>query len=149
MSQWKLVLSGALFSLAWWFFIDACILANKEPFPHNRPTFLHWLPGFMSTIAFFIINITDSKMFAGSAGGSLFDTERNQTAAVTLVIGWILNFGATIISLTLVGTEFLSPNDSTYGWNLANGLVMQPSLLGLSAALLWSHDTSDTTSFRF
>lgn len=94
-------LSGALFSIGWWFFLDAVILssiASRAPPgsgvpgdptappvdwtpPEVRVTFADWVPGLCGTLGMIVVNLIDksllaeaglsSTLFSGGGGGGV------------------------------------------------------------------------------
>jgi len=130
----QVCLSGALFATGWYFFIDGVAKASQERFSHNSATFLTWTPGLLSTVAFFLINLTHASMFASQGRAA---SVGNSTAAATLVLGWALAFGASILALSLCASSFVSPSDKDFS-ALGTGMVFQTLFIALSAVCQWS-----------
>jgi len=53
-------LSGALFALGWWIFIDAVVFATtRDPPLPVAIQFEDWVPGILSTLALIMVNLVD------------------------------------------------------------------------------------------
>lgn len=57
-------LSGFLFALGWWFFIDGLAYTSSHFTDKMNPiAFEDWVPGIVSTLALVVVNIIDRERF--------------------------------------------------------------------------------------
>lgn len=140
----QVTLSGALFAVGWYAFVDGVAKASLEPQEHNRASFIDWLPGLCATVGFFLVNLTHASMFCRSRGTAA----ATPTASATLAIGWAMLFGASTFGLSACAIRFGAPSDRQFS-SLGSGVVLQTSFVALSAVCLWSAGLSprDTSSY--
>lgn len=136
-------LSGALFALANWIFLDAAILSKHAGSPWGPPdtpppvnvTFVDWIPGICSLLGYSIINIIDKDRIRGDEGFG--DARAVWRARLFLFIGFALMAGGLAGSVTVLILKYIisdyPPQFIYYGY--AN--VSQSVALMLSAILLW------------
>ncbi|KAJ1019515.1 hypothetical protein NDA18_005995 [Ustilago nuda] len=154
--QLGIYLSGALFALGWWFFLDATIISNirrKPPLDPTIPfeppatyiTFADWLPGLCGTLGVIVVNLIDKQhlthvgdafSFGASAGVFSGDTVQWR-ARLFLFIGFALMAGGLAGSITVLTVKYLVPvlpqGYEYYG--VAN--VVQNAAIMSSTVLLW------------
>ncbi|KAF9136781.1 hypothetical protein BGX30_010863 [Mortierella sp. GBA39] len=150
-------ISGALFALGWWFFIDAVIRSKNWDYDdgpkHVSVSFVDWVPGICSTIGMIIINLIDkgalrgdSFSFSSSGGG----TSVAWKARVFLFVGFAFMAGGLAGSVSVMCIKYLLPS---YGqifnsWGISN--VIQNGSLMASAAILWvAQNTESEYQYNF
>ncbi|KAF9965137.1 hypothetical protein BGZ70_005344 [Mortierella alpina] len=137
-------LSGALFALGWWFFMDAVIRSKNwnledEGYKKVSVEFVDWVPGICSVLGMIIINCIDKESLRGdsfsfsSSGGSSVTWK----ARVFLFIGFAFMAGGFAGSVSVMCIKYIIPDygDPFTFWGICN--VIQNTLIMISAALLW------------
>jgi hypothetical protein len=105
--------AGALFSSAWWIFIDAFASAQKNNDPQPF-LFLFLLPGLFATLGLMLINLVDwSKLSEGQSGFSGEDlTGRSRCFLFTGVLVAFAAFGVSIwIMISSMFSLLCSPDN--------------------------------------
>jgi len=150
-------ISGALFALGWWFFIDAVIRSknwNYDDGPkYASVSFVDWVPGICSTIGMLVINLIDkgalrgdSFSFSSSGGG----TSVAWKARVFLFVGFAFMAGGLAGSISVLCIKYLLPNHGQIfnSWGISN--VIQNGSLMASAAVLWvAQNTESEYQYNF
>ncbi|KDN48182.1 UPF0220-domain-containing protein [Tilletiaria anomala UBC 951] len=159
-------LSGALFAIGWWLFIDACILSSATwkralpPVPggpdddHTPPpdapfvsiNFADWVPGLCGTLGMIVVNLIDKShltedgfSFGSMSGGASWSSDNVAwRARLYLFLGFALLAGGLAGSLTVLVIKYLVPAyPAGYDYyGLAN--VGQNAAIMLSTVFLWS-----------
>ncbi|KDQ54336.1 hypothetical protein JAAARDRAFT_182308 [Jaapia argillacea MUCL 33604] len=142
-------LAGALFALANWAFLDACILSSHAHGPPDEPdyeapvhvSFVDWVPGICSLLGYLIINLIDKDRVKGDQGFG--DARAVWRARLFLFIGFALMAGGLAGSVTVLVLKYTFNHDypeafTYYGY--AN--VCQNILMMLSACVLWLAQSS-------
>lgn len=139
-------LSGALFALGWWTFLDAVMLSSisarpppgvdrGEPWP-DKPevivTFADWIPGLCGTLGMIVVNLIDKSLLAeaglggalfgggGGGGGGAFAGDATMwRAKLFLFIGFALMAGGLAGSVTVLVVKYLVPGYPEY-YGVAN-----------------------------
>ncbi|CAO1635483.1 unnamed protein product [Sympodiomycopsis kandeliae] len=152
-------LSGALFAIGWWFFLDAVILSSiesKPPIdigdpslppwiaPVVRMTFADWVPGLCGTLGMIVVNLIDksllaeaglsSTLFSGGAGGGFAGDATMWRAKLFLFVGFALMAGGLAGSITVLVVKYIVPGYPEY-FGVAN--VVQNICLMVSTIALW------------
>ncbi|KAF9913674.1 hypothetical protein BX616_009750 [Lobosporangium transversale] len=136
-------ISGALFALGWWFFIDACVLSKHFDETNNEKKvsveFVDWVPGICSALGMIIINCVDKESLRGDSF-SFSNTGGISVAwaaRLFLFIGFAFMAGGLAGSISVMCIKYLIPDygDPFAYWGICN--VVQNSLIMISAALLW------------
>ncbi|KAJ1679347.1 Vacuolar protein sorting-associated protein 68 [Spiromyces aspiralis] len=107
--------SGALFTLGWWFFIDGLVSAKThENFGANLG-FEDWLPGLISTFGMIIVNSIDLSLLNQEDGFGYEDSNSSVKAKATLFFGIALvagglagSFAILVIKYTMAHLDPLS-----------------------------------------
>ncbi|KAG0202085.1 hypothetical protein BGX28_005295 [Mortierella sp. GBA30] len=136
-------LSGALFALGWWFFIDAVIRSKNwdlsEGFKKVSVEFVDWVPGICSTLGMIIINCVDKASLRGDSFSfsSSGETSVAWKARVFLFIGFAFMAGGFAGSVSVMCIKYIIPEygDPFTFWGICN--VVQNTAIMISAALLW------------
>jgi len=149
-------LSGALFALGWWFFIDAVIRSKTYNYDEgDKKTsvqFVDWVPSICSTLGMIVINCIDKAALRGdsfsfSSGGG---TSVAWKARVFLFVGFALMAGGLAGSVSILCIKYLL---SGYGepftsWGIHN--VVQNAAIMTSAAILWvAQNTESEYQYNF
>ncbi|KAF9360583.1 hypothetical protein BGX26_008726 [Mortierella sp. AD094] len=142
-------ISGGLFALGWWFFIDAVVCSRSWDLENGpKPVsveFVDWVPGICSTLGMIIISCVDKESLRGDS----FTFSSSGSASVTWVARLFLFIGFAFMAGGLAGSvsvmcikyllpEYISPFDF---WGICN--VIQNSLIMISTALLWVAENTE------
>ena len=136
------LLSGAIYSTAWWIFVDAFGQSKiRDDFPAFN--FYMAVPGLIMTIALFMINIVDFQKVQ-------MDDSYDNTACKArtfLLIAILIAFGALIGSLWIMIDRFINADTTT---SITPGVIIFISnLLIFISALLWKVGRSFGSSSSF
>ncbi|GJJ78125.1 hypothetical protein EMPS_10484 [Entomortierella parvispora] len=149
-------ISGALFALGWWFFIDAAIRSKNwnydDGYKKTSVQFVDWVPGICSTLGMIVINCIDKAALRGdsfsfSSGGG---TSVAWKARVFLFVGFAFMAGGLAGSVSILCIKYLI---SGYGepfvsWGIYN--VVQNAAIMTSAAILWvAQNTESEYQYNF
>ncbi|EPQ26743.1 uncharacterized protein PFL1_05722 [Pseudozyma flocculosa PF-1] len=157
-------LSGALFALGWWFFLDACIISSLTLKPPRDPSlpfeppathisFADWVPGLCATIGMIVVNLIDKQhlteaggtfSFGGGSGGGFSGDSVQWRARLFLFVGFALLAGGLAGSITVLTVKYLVadlPQGFEY-YGVAN--VVQNSGIMLSTVLLWISQNTES-----
>ncbi|EON61664.1 hypothetical protein W97_00880 [Coniosporium apollinis CBS 100218] len=130
-------LAGALFSLGFFFFIDASAFSSS---PRNGSkvhiTFVDWIPGICSALGMLVINSIDKSRLAADS----FSYSGNGVAwkaRLVLFLGFALMAGGLAGSVTVMVLKYVVPE---YPWptlwfGVAN--VVANACIMLSSVVLW------------
>jgi len=131
-------LSGALFSLGWWLWIDATVYANCDCPDNHTPDNVkvlgtHYIPGIVSTIALIMINIVSWNDLNGDF---MFGDGVSTKAKVWLFVSFIIAFGALIAGCWIGVTRwFISTNPKPDSVWPGVAIILQNILIFVSATL--------------
>ncbi|KAJ7054205.1 hypothetical protein C8F01DRAFT_1164340 [Mycena amicta] len=137
--------AGALFALANWIFLDACILSKYAKSPWGSPedpapapvhvTFVDWIPGICSLFGFLVINLIDKDRIRGE--DNFGDARAVWRARLFLFLGFALMAGGLAGSVTVLVLKYIMPEypDLFKYYGYAN--VSQNVALMLSVVILW------------
>ncbi|ODV61118.1 Vps68p [Ascoidea rubescens DSM 1968] len=152
-------LSGILYSVGFWFLVDASIYSKTVNASIVHVTFVDWIPGICSSLGMFVVNSIDkNRLFNdslnGSGGGGLssFNGGLSSTswyARLILFFGFSLLAGGLAGSVVVLVLKFLMKDFNTYptlGMGVAN--VVCNSCIMLSCIVLWiSQNIEDEYSY--
>ncbi|KAF9984162.1 hypothetical protein BGZ65_000892, partial [Modicella reniformis] len=120
-------LSGALFALGWWFFIDATVYSknwNDEGYKQVSVEFVDWIPGICSTLGMIIINCVDKASLRGDTFSFSSSGEASVAwvARVILFVGFTFLAGGLAGSVSLMCIKYLIPEygDPFAFWGVCN-----------------------------
>ncbi|KAG0374184.1 hypothetical protein BGX24_010719 [Mortierella sp. AD032] len=148
--------SGGLFALGWWFFMDAVVCSKnynlEEGFKKVSVEFVDWVPGICSTLGMMIINCIDkaslrSDSFSFSSSGSVSTT---WIARLFLFIGFAFMAGGLAGSISVMCIKYIIPEhgDPFTFWGICN--VVQNTAIMVSAAMLWiAQNTESEYDYSF
>jgi len=136
-------LSGGLFALANWIFLDAAILSAHAHSPYDEPqipppvhvTFVDWIPGICSLVGMFVVNMIDKDRIRGDEGFG--DSRAVWRARLFLFIGFALMAGGLAGSVTVLVLKYIlggyTEQFTYYGYaNVSQNVAMM-----LSTVFLW------------
>ncbi|RIB23513.1 hypothetical protein C2G38_2171120 [Gigaspora rosea] len=129
--------SGCLFALGWWFFIDAVVLSSSTD---NVMGFEDWICGISSTLGMLIVNSIDkTRLTTDSFYGNSVATK----ARFLLFLGFALMAGGLAGSVTILILKHVVPE---VGPNLNFGIeeVVQNVAIMLSSVVLWIAQNSES-----
>ncbi|KAF8609152.1 UPF0220-domain-containing protein [Ceratobasidium sp. AG-I] len=135
--------AGALFALAQWMFLDACILSAHARPPADAPydtvpvhvTFLDWIPGICSIFGMLIVNLINKEQLLGEGFAS--GDSHVRRARIFLFVGFAMMAGGLAGSVTVLVLKYiLNEYGDVYNYyGYAN--VAQNVCIMLSAVALW------------
>ncbi|GJJ71919.1 hypothetical protein EMPS_04276 [Entomortierella parvispora] len=149
-------ISGALFAIGWWFFIDSVVYSKNWDYgrdgeKHASIEFVDWVPGICSTLGLIIINCVDKASLTGdsftfSDSGSV---SVQWIARLFLFIGFSFMAGGLAGSISVMCLKYIIPD---YGevftfWGICS--VVQNAAIMLSAAVLWFSQNSSSDEYNF
>ena len=159
-------LSGALFALGWWFFLDACIISSLRLRPPQDPTvpydppathinFADWMPGLCGTLGMIVVNLIDKQHLtevgatfsfggAGGGGGGFSGDSVQWRARLFLFVGFALMAGGLAGSITVFTVKYLIPDlpEGFEYYGVAN--VLQNAAIMLSTVILWLSQNTES-----
>ncbi|KAJ7618390.1 hypothetical protein FB45DRAFT_931530 [Roridomyces roridus] len=140
--------AGALFALANWIFLDACIVSAHAKAPWGQPdtpvpvniSFVDWLPGLCSLLGFLVINMIDKDRIRGN--DTFGDSRAVWVARLVLFLGFTLMAGGFAGSVSLLVLKYVMPEypEQFKYYGYAN--VTQNVTLMLSVVVLWFAQTA-------
>ncbi|KAJ2357244.1 Vacuolar protein sorting-associated protein 68 [Coemansia erecta] len=134
-------ISGALFTLGWWFFIDGLVMARTTD-AEVKFGFEDWIPGLLCTLGMMITNSIDLSLLREDSfgyGGSGLAGK----AKLTLFIGIALIAGGLAGSVTILTIKYLVPQVDASVLYIGFSNVIQTVLILLSSIMLWLVHNSD------
>ncbi|KAF1814457.1 UPF0220-domain-containing protein [Eremomyces bilateralis CBS 781.70] len=129
--------AGALFSLGFFFFIDAAAYSRSAKNGSDvHVNFVDWIPGICSALGMLVINSIDKSRLTGDS----FSYSGNGVAwkaRLVLFMGFALMAGGLAGSVTVMVLKYLVPDYGfpTLWFGVAN--VLANSMIMLSSAVLW------------
>ncbi|SJX64915.1 uncharacterized protein SRS1_15344 [Sporisorium reilianum f. sp. reilianum] len=162
--QLGIYLSGALFALGWWFFLDATIISSMRRHPPKDPTlpyeppatyitFADWVPALCGTLGMIVVNLIDKQhltdvgaafSFGGGGGGGFAGDSVQWRARLFLFIGFALMAGGLAGSITVLTVKYLVPYlpEGYEYYGVAN--VIQNACIMSSTVLLWLSQNTES-----
>ncbi|QLL33328.1 hypothetical protein HG536_0E02390 [Torulaspora globosa] len=140
-------LSGVLYAVGFWLFLDAVIYSKHANASDVHVTFVDWIPFLCSTFGMLIVNsIEKNTLLQGalsgggmsSFAGSDLDSSMAWQARVVLFFGFALLAGGLSGSIVVLIIKFLAKNYNTYptvGMGVNN--VLGNFFILMSCVLLW------------
>jgi len=154
-------ISGGLFAIGWWFFIDAVVYSNycKSPdhckgdsndVPVPVMNFEEWMCGILSTIGMIIINLINKNQLTttsyGSYGSYGYGSE-NMYARLFLFVGFAALAGGLAGSFTILILKYIVI-DTPYTY-FGVALIIQNLSIMFSTFILWIAQSSDDEGQNF
>ncbi|KAJ1841016.1 Vacuolar protein sorting-associated protein 68 [Coemansia sp. RSA 2708] len=133
-------LSGALFTLGWWIFLDGLILSRT----HDSIAlgFEDWLPGLLCTLGMIITNSIDLSLLREDGFG-YGSSGLAGKAKLTLFIGIALLAGGLAGSLTILTIKYIVPQVAADVLYIGFTGVLQSVAILLASVALWLVHNSD------
>ncbi|CEP22513.1 unnamed protein product [Cyberlindnera jadinii] len=133
-------LSGALYALGVWAFLDAVIYSKTVNASDVHVTFVDWIPIICSTLGMLIVNsIEKNRLLNDALGNGGFGGSSTTTwaARVILFLGFSLLAGGVAGSIVVLILKFLMKHYSfpTLGMGVSN--VVANGAIMLSCIVLW------------
>ncbi|CAO3623429.1 unnamed protein product [Cunninghamella blakesleeana] len=130
-------LSGALFSIAWWVFIDGLCISEA-----GLAGFEDWVGGILTTLGLIIINLINKESLYDDGYGD----SHTWRARLFLFFGFTLMAGGLSGSVAVLVVKYTSKMDPIPFIGITE--VVQTGLLMISAAILWVSQQEQTDNFR-
>ncbi|EJS41820.1 vps68p [Saccharomyces arboricola H-6] len=141
-------LSGALYALGFWIFLDAVLFSRYSNASDVHVTFIDWIPFLCSTLGTLIVNsIEKNRLLQGAlssdggafgSGGADLDSSMAWQARTILFFGFALLAGGLSGSIVVLIIKFLVKDYNTYptlGMGINN--VLGNVCILLSCVVLW------------
>ncbi|KAJ3074952.1 hypothetical protein HDU98_009727 [Podochytrium sp. JEL0797] len=129
--------SGFLFAMAWWLFIDGLVFAsthNSDEMPAAK--FEDWVPGILSTLSLIIVNLIDKD----SLGADDFSYSGDNVACkarACAFIGITMAMGALGGSFAILALKYLIPGLGGEDIYLGVMIALQNILIFVGSMTLW------------
>ncbi|KAF8427429.1 hypothetical protein EV426DRAFT_529714 [Tirmania nivea] len=129
-------ISGALFSLGFWFFIDASVYSKVNNPGDVHVRFVDWIPGICSALGMLVINSIE-KSRLNAENFSYAGDSTAWKARLILFLGFALMAGGLAGSVAVLVLKYIVKEYEfeTMYFGIAN--VVANSLIMLSSAVLW------------
>ncbi|ORY37574.1 UPF0220-domain-containing protein [Rhizoclosmatium globosum] len=133
--------SGALFTIAWWLFIDGLVYHSTRQLPPDSPPlpparFEDWLPGILSTLSLIIVNLIDKDSLNADdfsySGGNVACKAR-----ACAFIGITMAMGALGGSFAILAMKYLVPGLSGEDTYFGVMITLQNILIFAGSMTLW------------
>ncbi|KAI8898608.1 hypothetical protein BC833DRAFT_648595 [Globomyces pollinis-pini] len=133
-------LSGFLFGIAWWIFIDGAVFnAVKSSNPDSKMNTLaveDWIPGILSTLALFVVNLIDRESL--SADDSAYESGNvAMKARACAFSGIAIAFGSIGGALAIFSLKYVIPGYEGDALYLGQAIAAQSILIFASSMVLW------------
>ncbi|KAG9303198.1 hypothetical protein G9A89_000733 [Geosiphon pyriformis] len=139
-------LSGGLFALGWWFFIDAVAYSSTIEGKEVDITFADWISGITSTLGMIIVNSIDKSRltaddFTHSGSGVAWK------ARLFLFIGFAMMAGGLAGSVTVLILKYIIPDIEMPCLYFGIAEVIQNSTIMLSSVVLWIAENTENNEY--
>jgi len=141
-------ISGALFSLGFWFFIDASVYSKVNNPSDVHIKFVDWIPGICSGLGMLVINSIEKSRLTNDTY-SYSSSDVAWKARLVLFLGFALMAGGLAGSVAVLVLKYIVEQYEfeTMYFGIAN--VIANSLIMLSAIVLWvSQNMEDDYAYR-
>ncbi|CCH59681.1 hypothetical protein TBLA_0B08660 [Henningerozyma blattae CBS 6284] len=149
-------LSGLLYALGFWLFLDAVLYSKHANGSDIHVTFVDWIPFLCSTFGMLIVNsieknrlLSSNSSLGGSLSGGL-DSHMASQARFVLFVGFALLAGGLAGSLVVLIIKFLVRDYNTYptvGMGVNN--VLGNLCILMSCVVLWiAQNVEDDYSYN-
>ncbi|KAJ1871743.1 Vacuolar protein sorting-associated protein 68 [Coemansia sp. RSA 1722] len=133
--------SGALFTLGWWFFIDGLVLSRTQTSPVSMG-FEDWIPGLLCTLGMIITNSIDLSLLRDD-GFNYGSSSLAGKAKLTLFIGIALLAGGVAGSITILAIKYIVPEVEPGVLYIGFTNVIQTCSILFASVILWFVHNSD------
>ncbi|ORX53327.1 hypothetical protein BCR36DRAFT_349148 [Piromyces finnis] len=128
-TQFWCTITGVLFGLAWWLFIDICIWdKNRNNNKGDMKSIVSFIPGILGTVGFFFVNIIPKN----SMNADLFGKELSTFRRFIMLIAFSVTFSSLISSFWIFFAKYSSKNYTLWAGFV---LLIQSVLIFFSAYL--------------
>ncbi|RPA77414.1 upf0220 domain-containing protein [Ascobolus immersus RN42] len=130
--------AGGLFSLGFFFFLDAAVFSKTANASNIHIKFVDWIPIICSAFGMLVINsIEKSQLTSEAFSPSRWDGGTAWKARLVLFLGFALMAGGLAGSVTVLTLKYLVPKYPFPTMYLGVANVISNSLIMLSSAVLW------------
>ncbi|KAI9364412.1 hypothetical protein DFJ73DRAFT_809170 [Zopfochytrium polystomum] len=130
-------LSGGLFAIGWWAFIDGVTFAStRDPPLPVAIRFDDWLPGILSTLALIVVNLIDKE----TLNADDFNYSGSNVACkarACAFIGVTMALGSLGGSLAVLSLKYLMTGQTGDGLYFGIAISVQNVLIFLGSMILW------------
>ncbi|KAI8928909.1 hypothetical protein BC831DRAFT_497328 [Entophlyctis helioformis] len=130
--------SGALFSIGWWLFIDGIAFnaSRADKISVVQIGFEDWIPGIISTLALIIVNLIDRETL--SADDFAYSGQNVACKArACAFLGVTMALGALGGALAVLSLKFIIPGVSGDAFYVGQSITLQNFLIFFSSMVLW------------
>ncbi|CDH48201.1 predicted protein [Lichtheimia corymbifera JMRC:FSU:9682] len=140
--QAGIYVSGMLFALGWWMFIDT--LSFSFTLSDRKVLFgvEDWVPGIITTLGMIVVCLIDKSSLRDSWGES-----GSWQARLCLFLGFAMMAGGLAGAVSVLVVKYIMHDLDSADCYPGIGIVVQCGLLMLSTAILWISQTEEP-SFR-
>ncbi|CAG8535892.1 10009_t:CDS:2 [Ambispora gerdemannii] len=137
--------SGGLFALGWWFFIDAVVCSSTSNEHKVTLTLVDWMSGIFSTLGLLFVNSIDKSLLVNDDFGYSSNISP-WTPRFLLFIGFALMAGGLAGSVTVLILKYIIPEFEIY-FGVAE--VAQNTAIMLSSVVLWVAQNSEQSDYNY
>ncbi|KAK8840814.1 Transmembrane protein 50A [Tritrichomonas musculus] len=124
------VISGVLFTAAWWIFVDGIAFTDIQP-GYGRGDFYLYVPGILTTIGFFLMSNLPTSMFEKDNSD-----EHTWWQKLILVISFLCYLGGIICSIWCYVEKKNDRKTNFTKWRGESSIIQ--SLMITLAGLIWN-----------
>ncbi|KAI9318479.1 hypothetical protein BX666DRAFT_1855045 [Dichotomocladium elegans] len=136
--QFGVYLSGMLFAVAWWLFIDAVTFSCKLSDRTVYIGFEDWAPGIITTLGMITICLIDKEALRGSYGDG-----PSPVARLFLFLGFTMLAGGFAGSVSVLVVKYEAEDLGLAQTYAGYGIVAQCTLIMISTAILWVSQSTE------
>ncbi|CAG8545904.1 6098_t:CDS:2 [Ambispora leptoticha] len=139
--------SGVLFALGWWFFIDAVVYASTIDHPEVTLTFVDWMNGIFSTLGLIFVNSVDKSRLLDDDFG--YSSNVSACRRFLLFIGLALMGSGLAGSVTVLILKYIMPEIEMPVLYFGIAEVAQNTAIMLSSVALWIAPTNNEYQYNY
>jgi len=145
------IISGCLFAVAWWFWIDAHVYLDYGMSSEERdktPTilFYYYIPGIVGTIGLLMANIISLDSL--NPYSFLFDPDVGAKVKLWLFLSFIISFGAMAASFWIMAGIYMPPHNSGNQYPGIAIAVQNVLIFFCSLILLWGRSQPTNEDYQ-
>ncbi|KAI8803461.1 hypothetical protein BJ742DRAFT_908478, partial [Cladochytrium replicatum] len=137
-------LSGGLFALGWWFFIDGVLFAQSRNAPQPI-RFEDYVPGILSTLSLVIVNLIDKDTLNADDFSFSGDNVACKARAFAFV-GVSMAIGAIGGALAILSLKYIVPGNTGDAFYFGIAITVQNLSIFLGSMILWFGRNSEEYS---
>ncbi|KAI8140713.1 hypothetical protein BJV82DRAFT_622233 [Fennellomyces sp. T-0311] len=141
--QMGVYLSGMLFALGWWMFVDGLSFSSILPDRKVFAGFEDWAPGIVTTLGMIIVCLIDKEALRGST----YDDGIPWRARLFLFVGFAFMAGGFAGSVSVLVVKYVMHDFEPLDSYVGIGTVIQCGLIMLSTAVLWISQESGSDNY--